>query len=291
MTLAFHAGITFAESNASPQESSAAARMPTNPDCPTDPAIPLNLTRICENSLKQLPRKADVADLFGVCQSASLLTACQSRNGEPIFHFDRQADKSRGLRILCFAVMHGDEALGGSIAAAWAARLARISPRNTWRIIPVLNPDGLGRGTRTTANGVDINRNFPTRDFESQALSYWRNNSKENPGKYPGATAASESETRCALQHIETFAPDMIVAIHTPLGLLDFDGPRVKPPRNTPLPWVRLGHYPGSLGRYMWHERGTPVLTIELKGAENLDELDHLQDISGFIARLSKDRG
>jgi hypothetical protein len=76
--------------------------------------------------------------------------------------------------------------------------------------------------------------------------------------------------------------------VHIPLGVLDFDGPKVKsPPRFTPLPWQSLGNFPGSLGRYMWADRKVPVLTIELKGNEDIKKLeafDRLQDISGTVA-------
>ncbi len=94
-------------------------------------------------------------------------------------------------------------------------------------------------------------------------------------------------ETKCLLRHLEEFKPDFIISIHTPIGVLDFDGPQGKVPKGTPLPWSPLGNYPGSLGRYMWKDRNIPVLTIELKGnsgLSKLEQLDQLQDISGTIA-------
>jgi hypothetical protein len=87
--------------------------------------------------------------------------------------------------------------------------------------------------------------------------------------------------------HIAVFKPDFVISIHTPLGVLDFDGPHVKSPGFKPLPWVGLGNYPGSLGRYLWMDRKVPVLTIELKGnkgIQKLEDFDRLQDISGTIA-------
>ena len=58
-------------------------------------------------------------------------------------------------------------------------------------------------------------------------------------------------------------------------------------PQFKPLPWISLGNYPGSLGRYMWVNNKVPVLTIELKGsngAKKLEDFDKLQDISGTVA-------
>ena len=111
---------------------------------------------------------------------------------------------------------------------------------------------------------------------------------KSDPRRYPGPQAASEPETKCLLKHIDEFKPDIVISVHTPLGVLDLDGPKMKnPPPFKPLPWTSLGNFPGSLGRYMWADRRIPVLTIELKGNEDLKKLeafDKLQDISGTIA-------
>jgi hypothetical protein len=89
------------------------------------------------------------------------------------------------------------------------------------------------------------------------------------------------------MKHLADFKPDLVISVHTPLGVLDFDGPKVSSPGYKPLPWLALGNYPGSLGRFMWRDRKVPVLTIELKGPAGVQKLEHfdlLQDISGTIA-------
>lgn len=134
---------------------------------------------------------------------------------------------------------------------------------------------------------MDLNRNFPTEGWNGEAVERWKKLTRSDPRRYPGPTPGSETETRCAMRHIETFKPDFIISVHTPLGVLDFDGPKMNYPRFEPLPWISLGNYPGSLGRYMWKDHKVPVLTIELKGAQGikrLEQLDHLQDISGTVA-------
>ncbi len=73
------------------------------------------------------------------------------------------------------------------------------------------------------------------------------------------------------------------------MKVLDFDGPKIKtPPKFDYLPWKSLGNYPGSLGRYMWMERSTPVLTMELKEnlPPNLSPFEKLQDIIGTLVKL-----
>ncbi len=226
--------------------------------------------------------------LAAVCSQMRVLSGCESVEKVPIYHYEKMGSHKSKQKILVFSLIHGDETPAGSVARFWLERLETINPRNSWRVVPVLNPDGLKRKTRTNANGVDVNRNFPTRDWVSKAVSYWKTEAKQNPRRFPGPTAGSEPETRCALKHIEEFKPDLIVSVHTPLKVLDFDGPKVQPPKFEYLPWKSLGNYPGSLGRYMWFERKKPVLTMEMK--EDLPSSTkpflELQDIIGFLVSL-----
>lgn len=254
---------------------------------------PTNLADLCFQSLKNLPGKTKEEALKEVCKNATQLEKCNSEEGVKIFHVDRPARASEKdpKKILVFSLIHGDEMPSGSVARSWMERLASIEPRNAWRLVPILNPDGLKKKTRTNANGVDINRNFPTKDWDKEALPYWEKSMKKDKRRYPGAKAATEKETLCAIAHIDDFKPDLILSIHTPYGVLDFDGPKIPPPRFPHIPWKSLGNYPGSMGRYMWVDRSKPILTVELssKGVvEQLEKFDKLQDISGDIAISSE---
>lgn len=201
-----------------------------------------------------------------LAQSETLFSdKCNSVQGKKITHRDWPAKHSdKGHRILAIGNMHGDEPQSHQLIQEWINRLDKIkTPSNSWRIIPVLNPDGTNLKTRYNANGVDINRNFPTRDWDKQAHIDWKK-SKSVMRRFPGKSAGSEPETNCLLEHIESFKPDIVVSIHIPYGLLDFDGPQDRKIDNMPLPWKRLGTFSGSLGRYLWDERNIPVLTVEL---------------------------
>lgn len=252
----------------------------------------LSLSELCVQSLEKLPGKFKKESVEAACQNVRQLNECESEKGVPIFHFDKAAkDPAKARKILTIALIHGDEFPAGSVARSWMERLTQIDTRNQWRIIPVLNPDGVKAKTRYNVNGVDLNRNFPTKDWDRDALKYWEKATKKDKRRWPGNAGASEKETRCAMKHIEEFQPDLILSVHTPYAVLDFDGPKIQPPKFTHIPWKSLGNYPGSLGRYMWVDRSKPILTIELhdKGDEaKLEKFDRLQDISGDIAIASE---
>jgi protein MpaA len=247
-----------------------------------------DLQQVCVRQMTAMPGKADAADINAACAKVLQLEGCSSVNSVPIYYFEKLGNAKNPKRIMAQALIHGDELQAGSLARAWMLRLQKIDPRNTWWVIPVINPDGLNKQTRMNANGVDLNRNFPTKDWQENAQKYWKKQMHSDPRRFPGETPASEVETKCMMRFLDQFKPDFVISVHTPLGVLDLDGPRVSnPPPFRPLPWTALGNFPGSLGRYMWVDRKIPVLTIELKGksgVHNLEEFDRLQDISGTVA-------
>ncbi len=257
---------------------------PATPIAPTEKS----LAEICLEEMKGVAKGESSAQLESACAKVQKLEGCDSIKGAPIFHYDKIGTAKKPQRIFAKALIHGDEVLSGVVAKLWMERLEKIEPRNTWRVIPIANPDGWKARTRMNANGVDLNRNFPTANWEDEALKYWKTRMKSDPRRNPGSSSASEIETQCLLKHLDEFKPDMLISVHTPLGVLDLDGPKMKhPPSFKPLPWTSLGTFPGSLGRYMWADRKIPVLTIELKGNEDIKKLeafDKLQDISGTIA-------
>lgn len=267
---------------------------------PAAPAVAVPSTRqTCESYLNGLPHASKITHLAAICAKFAQLNECTSVNNEPIFHFDKIGASKPATpgakpaqKILVFALTHGDEEQSASVALSWMNRLMEFQPRNSWRVIPILNPDGWKLKTRTNANGVDVNRNFPSQDWDELAVPYWKTKAGSADRRFPGPNAASEPETRCAMKHIEEFQPDFIISIHTPLGVLDFDGPKLAYPKFQPLPWVSLGNFPGSLGRYMWVDRKIPVLTVELKSnklaAKQLEQFDRLQDVSGTVAQQAE---
>jgi murein peptide amidase A len=183
-------------------------------------------------------------------------------------------DKKPLGRVLLIGGIHGDEYSTVSIVFKWMNTLNQYhSGLFHWKVTPLLNPDGLlkkGRPQRQNANGVDLNRNLPSKDWNDLALNYWENRTKKNPRRYPGPYANSEPETQWLVDTIRTFKPDVIIAVHAPYGLVDYDGPQTAPKKLGSLGLLRLGTYPGSLGNYAGVDLNIPVVTIELASAGKL---------------------
>ena len=138
-----------------------------------------------------------------------------------------------------------------------------------WHVVPLVNPDGLLRphSQRMNAHGVDLNRNFPTPNWLKESTEYWVNRTHRNPRRYPGPEPLSEPESQWLTKEIASFNPDVIVSVHAPYGILDFDGPRKAPEKLGHLYLNLLGTYPGSLGNYAGVVKRIPVVTIELPSA------------------------
>ncbi len=243
----------------------------------------------CKAQIEKTVRPQNRTRLEKECEQMRTLDGCTSEQGRVIQHidFDSQNKKANTTkRILVFGLIHGDEPLAGEMTLEWAHRLftlrdKKIEARNDWRVIPMLNPDGLFAKTRTNSHGIDLNRNFPSRDWNAEAPAYFKSVGKTDR-RYPGEKAASEAETRCAIAQIKDFKPDFIVSVHTPYHVLDFDGPHMNFPKYKDLPWRALGTFPGSLGRFMWRDNSVPVLTVEL--GLNMIDVASLQDIVGTFA-------
>nr|VFK14714.1 MAG: Succinylglutamate desuccinylase / Aspartoacylase family protein [Candidatus Kentron sp. LPFa] len=186
-------------------------------------------------------------------------------------------------RILLFGGIHGDEYSSVSIVFKWMRILDNHrSGLFHWYIVPVLNPDGLLRkpSQRVNANEVDLNRNFPPVNGGKKAgLEYWVRHAKRNPRRYPGSRPLSEPESRWLVEKIDQFEPDVIIAIHAPYGVVDFDGRPSAPQRLGRLRLNPIGAYPGSLGNYAALQRDIPVVTIELRYAGILPDNEERQRI------------
>jgi protein MpaA len=162
---------------------------------------------------------------------------------------------------------HGDEPKGVFVARRLIDLLqaeAGADTRGCWIIVPVVNPDGYERRRRRNANGVDLNRNFPTRN--------WTPTSRRSR-MYGGERPVSEPETRAVIKVVNRHRPSRIVTVHSIDGhrhCNNYDGPG----RAVARGMGRLNGYPvrtsigystpGSFGTWAGVERAIPTITLEL---------------------------
>jgi murein peptide amidase A len=224
----------------------------------------------CKRLVPRLPEISQAA-----CESAGLApSGAYSLQKFPILARYIPAQKKNGplppVRVLLLGGIHGDELTAPSIVFKWLQFMSMPPAQSLeWKIVPVVNPDGLlaAKPKRMNANGVDLNRNFPTPNWEHEAPHYWARRTRSDPRRFPGKTPLSEPESRWLNEEMERFRPDVIISVHAPFGVLDFDGPAPAPRRFGRLHLSQVGVYPGSLGNYSGLHKNVPVITIELPNA------------------------
>jgi protein MpaA len=161
-----------------------------------------------------------------------------------------------GPRILVVGCIHGDEPAGIAIVRA----LEHAHPKADLWLVPALNPDGLAAGTRQNANGVDLNRNFP---------SLWQHFGHPGSTYYSGPKPFSEPETRAARDLVQRIRPRYTVWYHQHMDLVWAYGRSTAAGRRyARLAGMRLLHRPwlaGSATNWQNHlEGGGASLTVEL---------------------------
>jgi len=205
----------------------------------------------------------------------------KSVEGRNIVLFLSHPDVKQSLDTLILGAFHGDEPESAQLTEAF---LTGIAPEGIpVGVVPVVNPDGLFKGQRTNAHGVDLNRNFPTNDWveQEQATPY-----------YSGPTAGSEPETRFILELLDCYTPKKIISVHTPYKVINYDGPALALAQalskiiGYPIT-EDIGYAtPGSFGTYCGKERNMAVLTLELP-EEGFDQTELNRNLEGLVAAIN----
>ena len=213
-------------------------------------------------------------------------------NGNPLLYqeFGFKDDKSDLPVNLVFCGVHGDEptAIYQCFHLVREILFDNKQSQEKFKLVvaPIINPDGFFKNTRVNANGIDVNRNLPTKDWERRAHKLWSR--KKDPRRYPGKVPSSEIETRMQEFLIDKYRPDKILSFHAPLGFIDFDGPgdrknenllrverrakrvgyRIEINTKRFLKFTDFRFYPGSLGNYAGNEKEIPTYTVELPSVQ-----------------------
>lgn len=264
----------------------------------SEPAIDFKteITKYCETIDKEFTRYS-----WGKsnCQDINWIFVRHSINGHPIMWVTFGAEpevstKEKDITLIMCGV-HGDEITPikfcfDVIQNAKENNENYIKQNRVVIIAPLVNPDSFinPKPSRTNARGVDVNRNFPTKDWNKRALKVWRNNNGKDPRRFPGDKPFSEPETIFQVNLIKRYAPDKILSVHAPLTLLDYDGPSKTKKKVDKNPvghmanslLIEMGQkakgykikdfpfYAGSLGNWAGNERKIPTYTLELPSSD-----------------------
>ncbi len=183
--------------------------------------------------------------------------------------------------ILFIGVFHGEEPQGEYLINKFLKTdLSGI--KNRLLFIPCLNPDGKSKNKRQNSNGVDLNRNFPAKNW-----------SKTDKKEYFGGNRpASEIETRFIIDILNNYKIDAVLSIHAPFKIVNYDGPAKELAQKISeitgyKMQANIGYpTPGSFGNYAGVERNIPVITLELPEDETNEKLWEVnRPVFDYLAR------
>lgn len=164
-------------------------------------------------------------------------------------------------RVLWIGGIHGDEREGKIATQELPYAFLDVpgaTSEVTLTILEDVNPDGAVADTRGNARGIDLNRNYPAKNFLA--------------GPNFGRTPLDQPEAKALHDLILDERPHLVIVAHAWRGdhFINFDGPaldeaelfaqrsryRVKDSRHIPPT-------PGSLGSWVGNTLGLPILTLE----------------------------
>lgn len=167
--------------------------------------------------------------------------------------------------VLVIGAVHGDEPQGYKLIKDYL----RCITSSKLAFIPALNPDGLAHNQRCNANGVDLNRNFPTQNWILGEKNEY----------FGGTSPASEIETQILIKAIQLLQPKLIITLHAPYKVVNYDGPAeiyakkiseiIKYPVEPSIGYPT----PGSFGTWAGIENNIPTITLELDEEIDIEQL------------------
>ncbi|MGD0284622.1 MAG: M14 family zinc carboxypeptidase [Candidatus Saccharimonadales bacterium] len=124
--------------------------------------------------------------------------------------------------VLYIGAMEGNEQNSSELLSQWISSVdanpGRIPAYRTIVIIPTINPDGFAADNRLNADGIDLNRNFPANNWQTEvteptAPTVWTNDG----GPYP----LSEPESQALANYYATNLPRLTLTMHSHGGIVE----------------------------------------------------------------------
>lgn len=169
-----------------------------------------------------------------------------------------------GPEVLVLGGVHGDEGEGIVCAHGLLDHFLTHGMDLPLRLtlVPAFNLDGVVAKSRLNGNGVDLNRNLPSNDWDPKAF---------NERYPPGPSANSEPENQALVRFLQERKPRFILSLHSWKPMLNINGPceaeaqAIHALTNYEITPTIGYPTPGSLGTYAGMERDMPTLTYEIE--------------------------
>jgi predicted deacylase len=259
-------------------------------------SLPRAAANWLENTCAQWMQKSHSGEVFGWSQLQNPLHKIQVGSG----------------RKTCIVIggLHGNEV--GTVRAMYAIaeRFTAQPPPVVMTLVPcvnvdgfkaaVLNPDYLhnGRIGRFTHDSIDLNRHFPTRDFQPRAEWRHGNAYKEHTQVFAGEVPATTPELRSLLNLLGTTKPHLIIALHNRGG--DVTSNIIAPAEACGMAFARAANYQwigpnawsqlgqtGTFGMYA-QEQYIPFIEVETRRRYASDANRVFQGITAALQVLTK---
>ncbi|MGZ3768879.1 MAG: M14 family zinc carboxypeptidase [Bdellovibrio sp.] len=170
---------------------------------------------------------------------------------------------NNGPEVLILGGVHGDE-VEGVVASQELLKhfIASFPYKLNLTLVPQFNYEGVVFKTRGNGNGVDLNRNLPTKDWSPVVAT---------PRYHPGPSAGSENENKGLIQYLEIKKPVFVLSLHSWHPVLNVNGNcrfvAEVIARHTDYKIDDSIGYPtpGCLGTFAGLERNLPTLTYEIE--------------------------
>jgi len=173
--------------------------------------------------------------------------------------------------VLILAGVHGDETEG--VIAAQGLLNALVNEYAfdiNLTLVPAFNLDGVLNKNRLNSNGVDLNRNLPSKDWTREALK-----ERYQPGPKPN----SEPENQALVTFLKEKNPVFVLSLHSWKPMLNVNGDCTKQAKAiheiTGYSIEESIGYPtpGCLGTYCGLEQNMPTLTYEIERGQKPKEI------------------